>query len=105
MTLWFTKDGEYAVCDGPGPTGVAGYIIQLPKGGGWVMKDDPLGRRFLDYQSAAATVLNKPLPADLLSYMIKRGSDERTVLAYPDVIETIKADGWSVIASERPHQK
>ncbi len=28
-----------------------------------------------------------------------------TVLTYPDVIETIKADGWTVIAAERPQQK
>lgn len=105
MMLWFTKDGEYAVCDGPGPTDVAGYIIQLPKGGGWCIKGDPLNRRFLDYQSAAASVLNKPFPDELLSYLIRRGGDERTVLTYPDVIDTIKADGWSVVMSEKPMPK
>lgn len=105
MTLWFTKDGEYAVCDGPGPTEVAGYVIQLPKGGGWVIKDDPLNRRFLDYQSAAASILNTALPEELLSYLIKRGGEQRTVLTYPDVIETIKGDGWSVVMSQKPTPK
>jgi hypothetical protein len=105
MTLWFTQDGEYAVCDGPGPTNVAGYIIELPKGGGWIIKGDRLNRRFLDHQSAAASVLNRPLPKDLLSYLVKRGGEERTVLTYPDVIEHIRADGWTVVMSEKPKQK
>ena len=50
------------------------------------------------------SVLNKPLPNDLLSYLLKRGGEERTVLTYPDVIERIKADGWAVVMSEKPHQ-
>jgi hypothetical protein len=104
MTLWMTKDGDYAVCDGPGPTNVAGYIIELPKGGGWIIKNDPLNRRFLNPESAAASVLDKPFPTDLLSYLLKRGGEERTVLTYPDVIERIKAEGWTVVMSEKPRQ-
>lgn len=104
MALWFTN-GDYAVCDGPGPTNVVGYISEVPNGGGWIIKGDKLNRRFLNPESAAASVLDKPFPTDLLSYQIKRGGDERTVLTYPDVIETIKADGWTVIMSEKPRAK
>ena len=104
MTLWFTN-GEYAVCDGAGPTNVVGYISEVPNGGGWIIKDDQLNRRFLDRQSAAASVLNKPFPDDLLSYLIKRGREERTVLTYPDVIDTITADGWTVVMSGKPIPK
>lgn len=100
MSLWSTPNGDFAVCDGPGPTGVMGYIVQLPNGGGWIIKDDKLNRRFLDDQSAAATVLNKPFPEGLLSYLVKRGGEQRTVLTYPDVIEKIKAGGWTVVTAE-----
>ena len=59
----------------------------------------------MDRQSAAASVLNEPLPDDLLSYLVKCGGEERTVLTYPDVIERIKADGWTVVMSGKPKQQ
>ena len=61
MSLWVNEHGEWAVCDGPGPTEVAGYLVEAA-GGGWAIKGDPLHRRFLDQESAAATELGQPLP-------------------------------------------
>ena len=70
--------------------------------GGWGIKDDQLHRRFFDPQSAAATVLGKPLPDDLRYYSLKRGGESGIVLTYPDVIESILAGGgWTLVASAR----
>jgi hypothetical protein len=100
MSLWVNEHGEWAVCDGPGPTEVAGYLVEAA-GGGWAIKGDPLHRRFLDQESAAATVLGKPLPDDLRYYSLKRGDETGIVLTYSDVIERILAGGWTLVASAR----
>jgi hypothetical protein len=101
MTLWFTPSGEWAVCDGPGPLNVAGYLVEVA-GGAWAIKDDPNHTHFLDQRSAAAAVLGKPLPEDLRYYKLKRGGETGVVLTYPDVIDRTLADGaWTLLASAR----
>ncbi len=55
----------------------------------------------LDQQSAAATVLGKPLPGELRYYSLKWGGESGIVLTYPDVLERILADGWTLVASAR----
>ena len=74
------------------PPGSAG--INVRKTARYAAKDrDPL------QQSAGATVLGKPLPRELRYYSLKRGDESGIVLTYPDVLERIWAEGWTLVAS------
>jgi hypothetical protein len=90
--------GGWAVCNGPGRLNVAGYLLEV-SGGGCAIKNDPLHRRFLDQQSAAATVLGKPVHEELRYYSLKRGGEFGIVLTHPDVLKRILDDGWILVAS------
>ena len=66
------------------------------------MRDDPQNRRFLDKESAAATVLGRPFPDGVQYHLLNTPDGNRTVLTYPDVLERIlRAEGWKLIASSR----
>jgi len=52
-SLWKTPDGSWAVCEGPGPTGVKGYVEFR---NGWRIVPDTSGTVYMNAESAAAKV-------------------------------------------------
>lgn len=100
MSLWRISDSEWAVCDGPGPNDVKGYLIER-EGSPWAIKDDASQRQFLRQIDAAASVLNRQPPsgAEYLTYILKRGHEEREIVTDADMVKLIIADGgWSRVS-------
>jgi hypothetical protein len=100
VTFWLDSRGYWAVCDGPGPKNVEGYLYQRPDNT-WAIEGDTGGRAFFDQQSAAAAVLAKPLPEGVQYYELKREGETAFVATYPDVAKTLESDGWSIVAMSR----
>jgi hypothetical protein len=99
-TFWRDPRGHWSVCDGPGPLNVAGYIFQRPDNT-WAVEGDELNRVFLDQLTAASTVLRQELPAGVQYYELKRQDETAFVATYPEVLDSIRAEGWSVVAGSR----
>jgi hypothetical protein len=99
FTLWRDPRGHWAVCDGPGPTEVSGYI--LGEAGGWKIEDDEQNRVFLDYVSAAAAVLERELPGGVSFYELARGEDVWIVATTEPMKDLLLNDGWTLKARLR----
>ena len=56
VSVWHTPKDEYAVCDGPGPAGVIGYLSRQPDG--WLIDKDPTRGRFLTMWDAVRALAN-----------------------------------------------
>ena len=99
-TLWRDLRGYFAVCNGPGPLEVDGYIFQRPNNT-WAMENDELNRVFLDHVTAASAVLKRELPQGIHYYELKRGVETASIATYPEMLERLKADGWVKVSELR----
>jgi hypothetical protein len=95
-TFWQTegRQDRWAVCDGPGPLKVAGYITF--REGTWFAEGK--NTQFLDMESAAAAITEEPLPKDGNFYIIARNGETRVVFTYPDILPIHLADGWRKVS-------
>jgi hypothetical protein len=95
-TFWQSegRPDRWAVCDGPGPLNVAGYVIW--RDGAWSTEGSDT--RFLDMESAAGTLTKDPLPRDGNFYIISRDGEIRVVFTYPDVLKLHERDGWTKVS-------
>ena len=92
-TFWRDSRGYWSVCDGPGPLNVVGYVFERPDGR-WAAEGDDLNRVFLDQLTAASAVLKQGLPTGVQYYELKRQGETAFVATYPDVVDSIRAEGW-----------
>jgi hypothetical protein len=99
-TFWRDSRGYWSVCDGPGPLNVVGYVFQRP-GDRWAVEGDDVNRVFLDRLTAASAVLKQELPEGVQYYELKRQGETAFVVTYPDVVDSIRAEGWSVVSVSR----
>ena len=60
-----------------------------------------MNRAFLDQLSTASAVLNQELPEGVQYYELKRPGETAIMVTYPDVLDRIKAKGWSVVSASR----
>ena len=90
-TIWNTPNGDWAVCDGDGPTGVKGYIAQRPQG--WIIIGNEAAGLFLDQETAASRILGERIQGTS-EYTIERNGITNIVRTYPGVIERLKKNGW-----------
>jgi hypothetical protein len=96
-SYWRDSRGYWAVCDGPGPLNVAGYVFQRPDNT-WAVEGDGLNRAFLDQLSAASAVLKRELPDGVKYYELKRQGETAFVATYPEVLASLMAEGWSAVS-------
>jgi hypothetical protein len=94
MSFWKTPDDDWAVCDGPGPTGVKGYIERSQDG--YRIRGDESCVKFMDLESAGSRILDVPVNGTS-EYMVSKDTETRIVRTYPDSLELLKRDGWSVV--------
>lgn len=99
-TFWRDSRGYWSVCDGSGPLNVVGYTFQRPDHK-WAVEGDDLNRVFLDLSTAASAVLKRELPEGVQYYELKRQGETAFVATYPDVVDNITAEGWSVVSASR----
>src|SRR4051812_14386772 len=96
FTLWRDVRGFWAVCDGPGPLGVVGYIFG--EDGKWRIEKDEQNRPFLDYLSAASALLGKKLPEGVHFFELKRGKEIAFVATNDETAKRLQAEGWTTAA-------
>ena len=93
-SLWKTPDGSWAVCEGPGPTGVKGYVEFR---NGWHIVPDSSGTVYMNIESAAAEVLEATVP-ETDEYLVSKDGELRSVRTYPDNILFLTSQGWKQVA-------
>jgi len=93
-SLWKTPDGSWAVCEGPGPTGVKGYVEFKD---GWRIVPDTSGTVYMNPESAAAKVLGVNVP-ETDEYILSKDGELRSVRTYPDNIVSLTDQGWKEVA-------
>jgi hypothetical protein len=101
FALWRDSPGYWSVCDGPGLQNVEGHVFQRPDMR-WAVEGDESGQIFLDEMSAASAVLQHELPPGIHFYQLKREAEKASVVTYPEVLDRIKAEGWTVVTVSRP---
>ncbi len=96
FSLWRDLRGYFAVCRGNGLSATQGYIIPQSDGG-WRIEGDESAKLFLDEHTAASVVLKTELPAGIHYYEIKRGGEIALVATYPEAMEHLQEEGWTII--------
>jgi hypothetical protein len=94
-TLWQIEGMEkWAVCDGPGPLHVAGYVVR--ENGFWKAKGSDV--QYLDMYSAAASITTEPLPPVGNFYSLARDGETRVVFTDPEALDIHRREGWRVVS-------
>jgi hypothetical protein len=99
-TFWRDSRGYWSVCDGPGPLNVVGYVFERPDGR-WAVEGDDRNRVFFDRFTAGSAVLKQELPEGVQYYELRRRGETAFVATYPEVLGSIRAEGWSVVSASR----
>jgi hypothetical protein len=92
-SFWKTPEGDWAICDGARPIGVKGYVRQTPEG--WHISNDQSGAVFLDIESAASRILDIAINGTS-EYTVSKDGEVRVVRTYPEVLERLKREGWTI---------
>jgi hypothetical protein len=77
VSLWTVSENRWAVCDGPGPDGIKGYVTFRDHE--YWAEGQPAGN--LTLETAAGRIIGRPLEPgrELIDYIIQRGDETRTV--------------------------
>jgi len=99
-SLWRDLRGYWSVCDSPALLNVVGHIFQRPEKTWVIEEEDDPKRMFIFQMEAAYAVLKREMPAgeQYCEYELKRRDETAFVVTYPEVLDSIRADGWSVVS-------
>ena len=91
-SLWAAENGDWAVCEGPGPQAISGYIYR--DGPVWRVRGDTR-TIYLDQESAASAVLGESFqPCG--EFTVSRGPVKAIVRAPEAVVNQLRAEGWDI---------